>query len=88
VIWSDGTYEDIDAIIWCTGFGYTTSFLKHLVSTDEKGIVKTEESRSTEVPGLWLVGYGSWTGFASATLIGINRNAKQTGAEIVAFLNK
>lgn len=88
VIWSDGTKEDFDAIIWCTGFGYATSFLKNIVSADERGIVKTEESKATEVPGLWLAGYGSWTGYASATLIGINRNAKQTCNEIIEYLQQ
>ena len=88
VIWSDGTKEDFDAIIWCTGFGYATSFLKNIVSADERGIVKTEESKAIEVPGLWLTGYGSWTGYASATLIGINRNAKQTCNEIIEYLQK
>ena len=87
VVWPDGTKEEFDAIIWCTGFGYATSFLNELVTTDTRGIVKTEESRATEIPGLWLVGYGAWTGYASATLIGINRNAKQTVQEIVSFLN-
>jgi thioredoxin reductase len=88
VIWSDGTKEDFDSIIWCTGFGYTTSFLKNIVSADERGIVKTEESKATEISGLWLAGYGSWTGYASATLIGINRNAKQTCNEIIEFLQQ
>ena len=87
VLWSDGTKEDFDVIIWCTGFGYATSFLKEIVNTDERGIVKTEESKAIEVKGLWLAGYGNWTGYASATLIGINRNAKQTIQEIIEFLN-
>lgn len=88
IVWSDGTKEVFDAIIWCTGFGYATSFLKELVATDERGIVKTEESKAIEIKGLWLVGYGGWTGYASATLIGINRNAKQTILEITKFLSK
>jgi thioredoxin reductase len=88
VLWSDGTKEDFDVIIWCTGFGYATSFLKNIVSVDERGIVKTEESKAIEVPGLWLAGYGSWTGYASATLIGINRNAKQTCNEIIEYLQQ
>ena len=88
MIWSDGTKEDFDAIIWCTGFGYATSFLKKIVSADERGIVKTEESKATEISGLWLAGYGSWTGYASATLIGINRNAKQTCNEIKEYLQQ
>ncbi|MBB4803546.1 ArsO family NAD(P)H-dependent flavin-containing monooxygenase [Nodularia spumigena CS-584] len=88
VVWEDGTKEEFDAIIWCTGFGYATSYLKDLVSTDERGIVKTEESRALEVSGLWLAGYGSWTGYASATLIGINRNAKQTVNQISEYLSE
>jgi cation diffusion facilitator CzcD-associated flavoprotein CzcO len=88
VVWSDGRREEFDVIIWCTGFGYATSFLKELVTTDERGIVKTLESKALEIEGLWLVGYGGWTGYASATLIGINRNAKQTIQELSEFLKK
>jgi len=38
-------------------------------------------------PRLWLVGYGEWTGFASATLIGVGRSARATVDEIVAALS-
>lgn len=86
VVWDNGDKEEFDAIIWCTGFGYNTSYLKSLIQTDEKGIAKTSESKSLEVDGLWLVGYGNWTGYASATLIGLNRTAKQTIQEITEFL--
>ncbi|WP_312297798.1 ArsO family NAD(P)H-dependent flavin-containing monooxygenase [Chryseobacterium sp.] len=87
VIWHNGDKEEFDAIIWCTGFGYDTSYLKSLIHIDEKGVAKTNESKSLEMPGLWLVGYGNWTGYASATLIGVNRTAKQTILEIEEFLN-
>jgi hypothetical protein len=33
-----------------------------------------------------LVGYGEWTGFASATLIGVGRSARATVDELSAFL--
>jgi hypothetical protein len=35
---------------------------------------------------LWLVGYGEWTGAASATLIGVTRTARSTVSEIDTFL--
>jgi hypothetical protein len=35
---------------------------------------------------LWLVGYGNWTGFASATLIGVGRSARATVEQIAAAL--
>lgn len=88
VIWDKGGEEEFDAIIWCTGFGYDTSYLKSLIHTDEKGAANSDESRSLEIKGLWLVGYGNWTGYASATLIGVNRTAKQTIIEIEEYLIK
>lgn len=86
VVWANGTKEDFDVIVWCTGFGYATSFLKDIVNIDERGSIKTNETKALEIPGLWLVGYGGSTGYASATLIGVNRTAKQTSNEILDFL--
>lgn len=86
VVWDNGVKEEFDAIIWCTGFGYDTSHLRPLIETDERGMANTKESRSLDVEGLWLVGYGGWTGYASATLVGLNRTAKQTIQEIEVYL--
>lgn len=44
VIWYNGEKEEFDAIIWCTGFGYNTSYLKSLIETDEKGIAKLQKA--------------------------------------------
>lgn len=86
VIWENGEKEHFDIIVWCTGFNYATQHLLNLVKIDKRGKVETNESQSTEMSGLWLVGYGGWTGFASATLIGVGRSAKQTVKEVVKFL--
>lgn len=87
VVFKNGNTPQIDAIIWCTGFGYSTGFLKDLVSVDNSGKIPTEHTKSKEISGLWLVGYGGWTGFASATIIGVGRSAKRTINEIQAFIN-
>lgn len=87
VIWENGQQEQFDTIIWCTGFGYDTKHLRTVVTLDERGSTETIESKSTTTDGLWLVGYGNWTGYASATLIGLNRSTKQTVQEIEFFLN-
>lgn len=68
VVWENGKEEKIDVIIWCTGFHYATDHLRDLVPLGRRGKVDTQGTRATEVEGLWLVGYGGWTGFASATL--------------------
>ena len=88
VIWEDGTRQDVDAIIWCTGFGYATQHLEDLINLDDKGKAQTKETKSQEFDGLWLVGYGGWTGFASATLIGVGRTAKKTVNEVDQYLKK
>ena len=89
VVWSDGTEEHVDAVVWCTGFGPALEQLRPLgiVSSDTQ--VETTGAagtRSAADPGLWLVGYGEWTGYASATLIGVGRSARATAREIEATL--
>ncbi|MDZ7846986.1 MAG: FAD-dependent oxidoreductase [Owenweeksia sp.] len=86
VVWEDGTHENFDVVIWCTGFGYATDHLKNLAETDERGKIKTKGTRAVDIPGLWLVGYGGWTGFASATLIGVGRSARKTVQEVERYL--
>lgn len=89
VIWSSGEWEQIDAVIWCTGYRYALDHLSCLqLPRDEKGRVAVTGTMVKQQPGLWLVGYGNWTGFASATLIGVGRSARQTVAEIQNYLDQ
>ena len=88
VIWPDGKTEAVDAVIWCTGFRPALAFLEPLDVLTPDGKVEVAVTHSVRQPGLWLVGYGSWTGFASATLIGVNRSARQTAQEVIGFLEK
>jgi putative flavoprotein involved in K+ transport len=85
VIWTDGTKEKFDALIWCTGFKPALDHLSSLgLSSTEKP--QTQTTKSVDVEGLWLVGYGSWTGYASATLIGVGRTARQTAEEVADYI--
>lgn len=77
----------IDAVIFCTGYRPAINHLQPL-GIVENGKVRTEGTRATEMAGLWMVGYGSWTGFASATLIGVGRSARQTSREIQKYLSQ
>ncbi|CAD5270809.1 MULTISPECIES: ArsO family NAD(P)H-dependent flavin-containing monooxygenase [unclassified Imperialibacter] len=76
----------VDSVIFCTGFRPALDHLKSLALNVSAGKVATVATRSAEVPGLWLVGYGQWTGFASATLIGMGRSAKSTVEEIKEYV--
>lgn len=87
VIWSDGQKEKFDVIIWCTGFKPNLGHLQKLnIITDNK--IETKYTQSVKEPGLWLVGYGNWTGFASATIYGVGKTAKHTAKEIEVFIKE
>ena len=84
--WSDGAFEKIDAIIWCTGFRPALKFLEPLNVFTSDGYIETDGPKSLKYPGLYFVGYGDWAGFAAATLIGVQRWAKLTSQQISDFI--
>lgn len=83
---ADGRTEFFEAIIWCTGFRPALGHLRPLGIFDGKGRIATDETRALTLPGLWLVGYGGWTGYASATLIGVGRTAKAAATQALEYL--
>ncbi|MFR9789813.1 ArsO family NAD(P)H-dependent flavin-containing monooxygenase [Streptomyces sp. MB22_4] len=86
VEWADGTRAEADAIIWCTGFRPALSHLAPLRLRGRRGRIATTGTRAVDEPRLHLLGYGDWTGPASATLIGVGRPAREAAREIAALL--
>ena len=87
-VWVDGGEADFDAILWCTGFRPVLDHLAPLGVFDARGRIAVEGTRSRVEPRLHLLGYGDWTGPASATIIGAGRTAKTAVAEIVRSLEQ
>lgn len=85
VVWSDGTHEEFQAVVWCTGFRPSLKHLASLGILNETGRIEMKGTRCVKEP-LWLVGYGEWTGFGSATLIGVQRYARATASEVQSYL--
>ncbi len=87
-LWEDGRTETFDAIIWCTGFRPALQHLASLGIVNADGKVDVDESRvrTLQEPGLWLLGYGDWTGMASATLVGITRSAREAVKQVERFV--
>ena len=87
IAWNDGTVQPCDAIIWCTGFRPDLAHLEPLgLTLTEHGVPRTEGTRSLDEPRLHLLGYGDWTGAASATIVGAARTAKACVREIATAL--
>ncbi len=86
VVWPSGAETKLDAVIWCTGFSPALNHLGNLGIVDDDGKVAVNENRSVASPNLWLVGYGDWTGLASATLIGVTRTARDVVNQVQSYL--
>ncbi|PZF86093.1 ArsO family NAD(P)H-dependent flavin-containing monooxygenase [Jiangella anatolica] len=84
--WPDGRRDDVDAVVWCTGFKPALGHLDALGVRGRVAMGGAAGTRSTDIPGLYLVGYGDWTGPASATLVGAARTARDTVHELIGFL--
>jgi putative flavoprotein involved in K+ transport len=88
VRWADGRETVVDAVIWCTGFRPALDHLAPLGIFEADVQIAVRGTRAVREPRLWLVGYGEWTGFASATILGVGRTARATVAEIDAELRE
>ena len=87
IAWQDGRTGPADAIIWCTGFAPDLHHLDPLrLTTDSRTLPRTDGTRSLDEPRLHLLGYGDWTGTASATVIGAARTAKTCVADVLDHL--
>jgi cation diffusion facilitator CzcD-associated flavoprotein CzcO len=87
VDWPDGRRTREDAVILATGFRPAIHHLAPLDVAEPNGRIMVRGTRAVREPRLWLVGYGDWTGYASATLIGVGRTARATVDEITRALD-
>ncbi|MFC9543045.1 ArsO family NAD(P)H-dependent flavin-containing monooxygenase [Streptomyces sp. NPDC056956] len=85
--WADGSRSDADAVIWCTGFRPALAHLGPLDLRGPRGHVATAGTQAVGEPRLHLLGYGDWTGPASATLIGVGRPARDAARDIAQLLS-
>lgn len=86
VAWADGTTAGADAVIWCTRFRPVFGHLAPLRLRTSRGRIRTEGARAPDEPRLHLLGYGDWTGPASATLIGVGRPAREAARQLADLL--
>lgn len=84
---ADGADEvPVDAIIWATGFRPALRHLAPLRLRGASGSIETTGPhglQSASDPRVHLLGYGDWTGPASATLLGVGRTARDLAHQVL-----
>ena len=83
VRWPDGREQRVAAINWFTGF---RSDLRHLAPLRLTRRGPGIATRADEDPRIHLLGYGDWTGPASATLVGVGPTARAAISELIVNL--
>lgn len=84
VVWPGGVAEDVDAVIFATGYRPRYPYLAGLGALDEAGRVQQISGVSRTVPRLYFVGLSGQRTFASATLRGVGADA----AHVVRHLRR
>jgi putative flavoprotein involved in K+ transport len=74
--WKDLGPEEIDAVIFATGYRPSLGYLAGLGALDEAGRPLQDDGVSTVIPGLYYVGFSGQRNFASATLRGVGPDSE------------
>ncbi|MCM3441321.1 flavin-containing monooxygenase (plasmid) [Metabacillus halosaccharovorans] len=86
VIWSDGTKESVDTVIFATGYLPTLTYLNNIGALDTDGKPLLVAGISTTVPGIYFVGLEGQRSFASATLRGVGPDAHYVVRKLIQYL--
>ena len=75
LVWDDGSVEDVDSVIFASGYRPNLAYLAPLGALDAEGKALQRHGVSLTVPGLYFVGLSNQRTFASATLRGVGPDA-------------
>ncbi len=87
VIWANDKHENIDTILYATGFsGKNKPYLRDLQALNDKDLPQHHKGVSTSVDGLFFIGLEGQIAPASATVRGVSRDAKYIANQVAAYL--
>jgi putative flavoprotein involved in K+ transport len=86
IIWNDGSAENIDGVIFATGYRPNLAYLAPLGALDGESQVVHRHGVSLTVPGLYFVGLSNQRTFASATLRGVGPDAAVVVRHLTRYL--
>lgn len=87
VVWSDGEVENVDAVIFATGYKQGLDYLADLGALDAEGRACHRGGVSERVAGLYFVGLFGQRSHASATLRGVGKDARYIVNQVTAYLD-
>ncbi|QQC59572.1 NAD(P)/FAD-dependent oxidoreductase [Rothia kristinae] len=76
VVWPDGSREEVDSVVFATGYRPHLTYLRSLGVLDEAGMPRHDRGVATAVPGLGFLGLEFQRSFSSNTLRGVHRDAR------------
>jgi putative flavoprotein involved in K+ transport len=88
VVWGDGTVENADTVLFATGYRQGLDYLEPLGALDEEGRACHKGGVSDRVPGLFYVGLFGQRSQASATLRGVDRDARIIAKKTAQYLRQ
>ncbi|MGC5048293.1 NAD(P)-binding domain-containing protein [Micrococcus porci] len=83
VVTPDGRIEEVDVILWATGFRPAIRHLAPLGLRTPAGGIRAERGRATDEPHLFLIGYGP-----SQSTVGANRAGRDAAIAILRDLRE
>ncbi len=86
VIWPDGTEEQVDALLFATGFRPNASYLRELGGMGADNRLAQRDGIAQGIPGLYFVGFPRQRNFASATLRGVGADAAHVMPHLLEHL--
>ncbi len=86
VIWADGERENVDTVIFATGYRPNLDYLAGLDALDSMGRPRQRAGVSLSTPGLYFVGLPAQRTFASTTLRGVGADAAYIVAHLCHYL--
>lgn len=88
VLWADGSAEQVDVVVFATGFLPNLPFLEGTAALDAQGHPIQRHGTSLTVPGLYFVGLSGQRTLASASLRGVGRDAQLVVKALLSHVQK
>lgn len=85
VVWSDGSFEPADTILFATGYRPNLEYLRPLGALDEEGLPLHSGGLSLTHPGLVYLGLEFQRSFSSNTLRGVGQDADHVIPPLAAY---